>query len=120
MDIRVSKLLCLSWRRNRPWKPKDQQKKTPAASKKQRKARAKLTREIKLEIAKAYMERGDKTAAEIAAKYGVSQYTVYKLAKTEVNKLDLSLGNYKLGKQRLHFRRHPERVPLFLPGNRTW
>lgn len=61
-------------------------KATSSVPKKQRKARAKLTPQIKLEIAKAYMERGEKTAAEIAAKFGVSQFTVYKVATTKMKK----------------------------------
>jgi len=56
-------------------------KTAPVSPKKQRKARAKLNPQLNQEIARAYHERGDKTAGQIAMKFGVSPYTVYKVAK---------------------------------------
>jgi len=70
MDIRVSKLLMSELAPQPALEAKRPAKKTPAASKKQRKARAKLTREIKLEIAKAYMERGDRLRQKLLQSTG--------------------------------------------------
>jgi len=67
-------------------------KEAPASRKNRPKPRAKLNARLKQEIAAAYNDRGDKTAAEIAAKFGVSQYTVYKLAKTEVKQVEFVVG----------------------------
>ena len=55
-------------------------KTAPVSPKKQRKPRAKLNPQLNQEIARAYRERGDMTAVQVAAKFGVSPYTVYKIA----------------------------------------